>query len=75
MVEGEAVKLVATLSNNKHLVIRPQLPSAHLRRKVTWLRGIRYFVFFYPPEGFVTGVATFDRAGTMLFRDKTFERF
>jgi hypothetical protein len=72
-VEGEAVKLVVTLSNNKHLVIRPQLPSAQLRRKVTWLRGIRYFVAFYRPEGFVTGVMTFNRAGTLLYRDRTFE--
>jgi len=75
LVEGEAVKLVATLSNNKHLVIRPKLPSAQLRRKITWLRGIRYFVAYYPPEGFVTGVMTFNRAGTLLYRDRTFEGF
>jgi hypothetical protein len=73
MVEGEAVKLVATLSDNKRLVIRPKLPSAQLRRKVTWLRGIRYFVAYYRPEGFVTGVMTFNRAGTLLYRDRTFE--
>jgi hypothetical protein len=73
MVEGEAVKLVATLSNNKHLVIHPRLPSAKLRRNVTWLRGVRYFVAYYLPEGFVTGIRTFDRAGTLLYRDRTFE--
>jgi len=74
-VEGEAVKLVATLSNNKHLVIHPKLPSAKLRRQVSWLRGVRYFVFYYRPEGFVTGVSTFDHAGTLLYRDKSFEGF
>lgn len=74
MVEGEAVKLVATLSNGKRLVIHPKLPSAQLRRKVSWLRGIRYFVAYYPPEGFVTGVMTFNRAGTLLYREKNFER-
>lgn len=73
MVEGEAVKLVATLSNDKRLVIHPKLPSAKLRRNVGWLRGIRYFVSYYPPEGFVTAVRTFDRAGTLLYRDRTFE--
>lgn len=72
-VEGEAVKVVATLSNGKHLVVHPELPSAELRRQVTWLRGVRYFVAYYPPEGFVTGVATFDRAGTLIYRDRTFE--
>ncbi|MBS1891481.1 MAG: hypothetical protein JST59_09310 [Actinobacteria bacterium] len=72
-VEGEAVKLVATLSNNKRLVIHPKLPAAKLRRKVGWLRGVRYFVAYYKPEGFVTGIMTFNRAGTLLYRDKNFE--
>jgi hypothetical protein len=73
MVDGEAVKLVATLSNNKGLIVRPKLPSTQLRRKVSWLRGVRYFVAYYPPEAFVTGVMTFNRAGTLLYRDRTFE--
>jgi hypothetical protein len=72
-VEGEAVKLVATLSDNRRLVIHPKLPSAKLRRQVSWLRGVRYFVAYYPPEGFVTGLMTFDRVGTLLYRDKTWE--
>jgi len=74
-VGGEVTKVLVTLSNNKHLVIHPKLPRPKLRRHVTWLRDVRYFVRFYRPEGFVTGVASFDRAGLLVSRDKTFEGF
>jgi hypothetical protein len=74
-VNGEVAKVVFTLSNNKHLTIRPKSPSEQLRRKVVWLRNVRYFVQYYLPEGFVTGVATFSASGILLYRDKTFEGF
>ncbi len=72
-VNGEVAKIVLTLSNNNHLTIRPKSPSPQLRRKVVWLRNVRYFVEFYPPEGFVTGVATLSATDQLLYRDKTFE--
>lgn len=75
VVNGEAAKVLVTLSDNKHLVIHPKSPPARLRRKVVWLRNVRYFVAYYPPEGFVTGVATFSASGLLLYRDKTFEGF
>lgn len=71
-VNGEVSKVVITLSNNEHLTIRPKSPSASLRRKVVWLRNVRYFVDYYPPKGFVTGVATFNASGQLLYRDKSF---
>lgn len=74
-VGGEVAKVLITLSNNKHIAIRPKSPSQRLRRNVVWLRNVRYFVEYYPPEGFVTGVATFDAAGVLLYRDKTYEGF
>lgn len=74
-VSGEVTKVLVTLSNNQHLVIHPKLPSAKLRREVVWLRNVRYFVRYYRPEGFVTEVASFDRAGLLVSRDKTFETF
>jgi hypothetical protein len=74
-VGGEVTKVLVTLSNNKHLVIHPKLPRSKLRRNVVWLRDVRYFVRFYRPEGFVTGVASFNRAGLLVSRDKTFETF
>jgi hypothetical protein len=74
-VGGEVAKVMATLSNNKHLTFRPRLPSAQLRRRNTWLRNVRYFVTYYPPEAFVTGVSTFSASGRLLYRDRTFEAF
>ena len=73
-VGGEVAKVVVTLSNNKHLAIRPKLPRRQLRDKVEWLRNVKYFVKYYPPEGFVTGVETFSRSGQLLSRDRTFEQ-
>jgi hypothetical protein len=72
-VGGEVAKVMTTLSNNKHLTFRPKSPSAQLRRRVTWLRNVRYFVTYYPPEAFVTGVSTFSASGQLLYRDRSFE--
>jgi hypothetical protein len=75
IVNGEVAKVLVTLSNNKHLAIHPRSAPYSLRRRVIWLRNVRYFVDYYPPEGFVTGVATFNASGQLLYRDKTFEGF
>lgn len=74
-VSGEVAKVLVTLSNDKHLVIHPKLPPEKLRQKVVWLRDVKYFVFYYPPEGFVTGLRTFSRAGQLLYREKEYEGF
>jgi hypothetical protein len=74
-VGGEVAKVLATLSNNKHLTIQPKAPPAELRRKVVWLRNVRYFVNYYPPVAFVTGVSLFSASGQLLYREKTFEGF
>jgi len=74
-VRGEVAKILFTLSNNKRVLVRPKAPAAQLRKKVVWLRNMRYFVHYYPPEGFVTGVATFSADGQLLYRDKSYEGF
>ncbi|HET7445017.1 MAG TPA: hypothetical protein VFJ57_10200 [Solirubrobacterales bacterium] len=74
-VNGEVAKVLVTLSNNTHLIIRPKSPPPRLVRKVVWLRNVRYFVDYYPPEGFATGIATFSAAGQLLYRDKSWEGF
>jgi hypothetical protein len=74
-VSGEVAKILFTLSNNKRLTVHPVSPPADLLRKVSWLRNSRYFVDYYLPEAFVTGVATFSASGQLLYRDKTFEGF
>lgn len=67
-VAGDVAKVVATLSDGKHLAIQPQSPSAQLRRQVVWLRNVRYFVQYYPPEGFVTSVSLLSSSGQLLYR-------
>lgn len=74
-VNGETAKVVFTLSNNKRLTVYPKSPTEHLRRKVVWLRNVRYFVDYYLPEAFVTGVATFNASGVLLYRERNFEGF
>lgn len=74
-VNGEVAKILFTLSNNKRLTVYPKAPSERLRKKIIWLRNVRYFVDYYPPEAFVTGVATFNSSGILLYRDKTYEGF
>jgi hypothetical protein len=72
ITSGETAKVVAMLSDNKQLTIRPRSVPAPLRRKNVWLRNFRYFVDYYPPQGFVTEVAAFDASGGLLYRDKNF---
>ncbi|HEX3733904.1 MAG TPA: hypothetical protein VHU86_02000 [Solirubrobacterales bacterium] len=67
-VGGDVAKVVATLSNGKHLAIQPILPSASLRHQVVWLRNVRYFVQYYPPEGLVTSVSLFSASGHLLHK-------
>jgi hypothetical protein len=74
-VGGEVTKVLVTLSNNKHLTIRPKSPPRRLLQKVVWLRSVHYFVDYYPPEGFATGLATFSASGQLLYRDKSWEGF
>jgi hypothetical protein len=74
-VTAEVAKVAVTLSNNKRLVIHPRSVPASLRRRIVWLHNVRYFVTYYPPLAFATGVATFDASGRLLYRDKTFESF
>ena len=72
-VAGDAVKLIAGLSNGKRLTIQPKSAPAQLRRQVVWLRNARYFVQYYPPEGFVTSVSLFSASGQLLYRIRSSE--
>ena len=74
-VGSEVAKVVATLSNNKHLTFQPKAPSAKLRQNVVWLRNFRYFVQYYPPVAFVTGVSLLSATGQLLYREKSFQGF
>jgi hypothetical protein len=75
IVNGKVAKIVVTLSNNQHLAIRPKAPSQKLRRNVVWLRNVRYFVEYYLPVGFVTGVVLLSKSGQLLYRDKRYGEY
>lgn len=67
-VAGAVAKVIATLSNGKRLIFKPRSAPASLRRKVVWLRSVRYFVQYYPPTGFVTSASLFSASGQLLYR-------
>jgi hypothetical protein len=68
LVAGDVAKVTATLSNGKRLTFKPRSASEALRRKVVWLRNVRYFVQYYPPTGFVTSASLFSASGQLLYR-------
>lgn len=74
-VGGDVAKVTATLSNGKRLSFKPRSVPASLRRKVVWLRNVRYFVQYYPPAGFVTSVSLLNASGQLLYRASGEELF
>jgi hypothetical protein len=70
---GDVARIVATLSDGKHLTIQPKSAPAGLRQRVVWLRNARYFVQYYPPDGFVTSVSLFSASGQLLYRTTSAE--
>lgn len=72
---GDVAKVTATLSNGKRLSFKPRSVPASLRRKVVWLRNVRYFVQYYPPAGFVTSVSLLSASGQLLYRASGEELF
>jgi len=45
---GGSVKYITlAMSNGRHMVIHPRLPSRALRERFVWLRNLRYFVQYY----------------------------
>ncbi len=70
---GDVVRIVATLSDGKHLTIQPRSAPAALRQRVVWLRNARYFVQYYPPDGFITSVSLFNASGQLLYRTMSAE--
>lgn len=75
LVAGDVAKVTATLSNGKRLSFKPRATPTPLRRKVVWLRNVRYFVQYYPPSGFVTSASLFSASGQLLYRTSGGELF
>lgn len=65
-VGGRIRTVAVTLSNGKHLTIHPKLPRLRQRDRFVWLRGLRYFVRFYPVGGRAKVVKLLDANGKVL---------
>jgi hypothetical protein len=63
------------LTNGRQLEIDPRFPPARLRHQYVWMRGFRYFLDFMPAVGKFREIQLFNRAGTLLYRDKSPQEF
>lgn len=70
MVGSRVAKLRVTTSEGKREIIRPRLPSSQLLQRYAWLRGVRYFMHFYPARARVVSVALLDSSGRAVYTAK-----
>lgn len=63
--------VVATLRSGKRFTVLPQLAPAPLRKRITWLRSFRFFVYFHPNKGSIEEVSVFARGGRLIYRTKS----
>lgn len=66
-----AVELKLKMSNGRVLTVEPTLPPRSLRKRLTWLRGLRFFDVFFPAVQKVEAVTAFDRSGHVLGHGKS----
>jgi hypothetical protein len=69
----EGAKVVAKMKDGSTFTVRPQLAPAALRKRVDWLRGFRFFVYFHTTESPIEQVSVFTRGGRLIYRTKSLE--
>lgn len=67
----EAAKLLATLEDGTRLEIKLRFPSPKLRRQSVWMRGFRYFAFYYGAGSGVESISLFTKGGRLLYRERS----
>jgi hypothetical protein len=65
---GSVKSITLTMSNGKHMAIRPRRPSQALRQRFVWLRNLQYFVSYYPLGSHVKRVTVRDAKGVFTIR-------
>lgn len=73
MADRRVVKLRMKMGDGKVLTIKPALAPANLRKRFFWLRGVRFFDFFFQAPGKPQLLTAFDRKGHMVGRGKIVE--
>jgi hypothetical protein len=48
IVGAKARNVTLTMDTGERLIVHPKLPPRALRKRFVWLRGLRYFIRFYP---------------------------
>lgn len=67
-VVGSRVRsVVLTFSSGRRIVVHPNDPSKGLRKRFVWLRGLRYFLRFYPAGEHVKTAKLLDANRRLIF--------
>ena len=67
-VVGARVRsVIVTNSKGDRLKIHPKLPSAPLRKRLGWLRNMRYFIRYYPRGQHARVVKLLDADGRVIY--------
>lgn len=67
VVGGDVTKVLVSIKGKGTFVIHPRLPSKSLRQKFAWLRGVRYFMRFYPTGDAISRIKLQTRDGDVKF--------
>lgn len=59
-------KVVLTMSNGDQVLIHPKLFPLSMRERFSWLRGVRYFLRYYPAGEHVRVARLFDATGGLV---------
>ena len=65
---GSVKSITLTMSNGKHVAIRPRRPSQALRQRFVWLQNLRYFVSYYRLRSHVQKVTVRSSSGVYTVR-------
>jgi hypothetical protein len=68
-VGAEVTMIRLKMSDGTSVEIHPKFPPERLRKKFVWMRGIRYFVAWYPGHGYLKEDWAFNKAGTLIHRN------
>lgn len=73
-VTGSRIRtVIVTTNSGNRVTLHPRLPSRDLRSRFVWLRGLRYFVRFYPTGQHAKAAVLKDAQGRVVSTVPAFE--
>jgi hypothetical protein len=67
---SEAARVAAVLEDESRIEIATKSPTERLRKQYVWMRGFRYFVYYYPAGTGVRSITLLSKGGRVLYRAK-----